>query len=88
MGWGGGGTDPVIQEDRGDFQNKKKSCVIRKQSYTRSIYRRFEKSLRDPATKGKLAGARGDKYNLVCVACGGYAAAAYRPPSLIQNRQP
>lgn len=49
----------MIQEDRGDFQNKKKSCVIRKQVYTRSIYRRFEKSLRDPATKGKLAGDMG-----------------------------
>lgn len=49
----------MIQEDRGDFQNKKKSCVIRQQGYTSSIYRRFEKSLRDLATKGKLSWRHG-----------------------------
>lgn len=49
----------MIQEDRGDFQNKKKSCVIRQQGYTGSIYRHFEKSLRDLTTKGKLAGGMG-----------------------------
>lgn len=49
----------VIQENRGDFQNKERSCVIRDQGYTRSIYRHFEKSLRDLATKGKLAGDMG-----------------------------
>lgn len=48
-----------IQEDRGDFQNKEASCVIRDQGYTRSIYRQFEKSLRGRATKGKLAGDMG-----------------------------
>ncbi len=54
MGVGGGGA--VLQEDRGDFQNKKKFSVISKPGYTGSIYRCFEKSLRDVATKGKLAG--------------------------------
>lgn len=57
----------MIQEERGDFQNKKKSCVIREQGYTRSIYRHFEKSLRDLVTKGKLAGDVGGINITLCV---------------------
>lgn len=60
--------EAVIQIYRGDFQNKKKCCVIREQGYTGSIYSHFEKSLRDLATKGKLAGDMGG-INITCV-CG------------------
>lgn len=50
---------------------EKQTGAIRQRSYTGGIYRLFEKSLREAATKANRAGDLGDKYKLVRVADGG-----------------